>query len=95
MTRIFLDVFSGPPHTNLVVDGDCPNNANHTPMPIGYVARQEWAERMARTHTQITCESCGLWAIWLPHMEAERVLDERRERAIEADRKCREAKEGR
>lgn len=39
---------------------------NHTPHPIGYIAYANWADRMAKTHRQIPCESCGLWAVWVP-----------------------------
>lgn len=38
----------------------------HTPEPEGYIARAEWAERMMKTHRQIQCERCGLWAVWIP-----------------------------
>lgn len=89
MRRFFLDDFSGPPHSDLVVDGDCPNKANHTPSPRGYVAWHEWAEQMQKTDTQIACESCGLWAIWLPHVDADREIARRRAEAVEADRKYR------
>jgi hypothetical protein len=44
----------------------CPNLANHTPMPDGYLARQERAEELMRTHRQTRCPGCGLWAIWVP-----------------------------
>jgi hypothetical protein len=86
--RWFIDDFSGPPHTNLVVEGDCPNKANHTPAPMGYVARQEWSKRMSKTHRQITCEQCGLWVIWLPKAEERAVLAERRKCDIAASNAC-------
>ncbi len=46
---------------------------NHTPCPDGvgdYFGWQEWAEQAAKTHEQIRCPRCGLWAIWLPKHEA-------------------------
>lgn len=46
--------------------GPCQNAANHTPVPFGYIARAEWAERMAKTHRQTKCPGCGLWMIWVP-----------------------------
>jgi hypothetical protein len=44
----------------------CPNIAEHTPDPHGYVAWHDWAEEMGRTHRQIRCPGCGLLAIWVP-----------------------------
>jgi hypothetical protein len=44
----------------------CPNEAGHTPQPRGYVAWHEWAEKMAETHKQERCPSCGLWEVWVP-----------------------------
>lgn len=88
--RMFLDDFSGSPHTDLVMEGDCPNKANHTPMPVGYIARQEWAKKMAKTHTQITCQACGMYAIWLPKAEAKRELARRLAEAIAEDARCRD-----
>ena len=38
----------------------------HTPQPDGYLARIEWADRMADTHDQRPCSGCGLWAVWVP-----------------------------
>ena len=38
----------------------------HTPMPDGYLAWHEWAERMSKTHDQRQCKGCGLWAVWEP-----------------------------
>lgn len=43
-----------------------PNCQPHTPEPTGYFAWHEWAERMTKTHKQIRCPGCGLWAIWTP-----------------------------
>lgn len=42
----------------------CPNQAEHTPCPSGYLDWFSWAERMNRTHGQRRCEGCGRWAIW-------------------------------
>lgn len=44
----------------------CPNEAEHTPCPDGYVQWWSWCERMNRTHEQRECEGCGKWAIWFP-----------------------------
>lgn len=45
---------------------DCPSFHDHTPSPDGYIQWHAWAKRMGRTHRQIRCTGCGLWAIWLP-----------------------------
>ena len=44
----------------------CPNKAQHTPQPDGYLEWHDWAERMTKTHRQIQCDGCKLWAIWVP-----------------------------
>jgi hypothetical protein len=44
----------------------CPQVDRHTPCPDGYVGWHHWAERMSKTHIQIRCPGCDLWAIWLP-----------------------------
>ncbi len=49
----------------------CPNAANHTPHPSGYVAHGEWAERMLKTHKQERCPGCGLWATRVPKADQE------------------------
>jgi hypothetical protein len=45
---------------------DCPAVETHTACPQGYLAWHEWAERMNKTHRQIRCPSCHLFAIWVP-----------------------------
>lgn len=45
---------------------DCPNAADHTPCPGGYVAWHAWAAATAKTHTQRVCDGCGRWNIWVP-----------------------------
>ena len=45
---------------------ECPNGAEHTPSPLGYLEWHAWAERMAKTHYQVRCTGCGLWTNWLP-----------------------------
>ncbi len=44
----------------------CPNEANHTAHPLGYIAKEEWAMRKLKTHRQERCPKCGLWKIWTP-----------------------------
>jgi hypothetical protein len=34
--------------------------------PKGYLQWHGWAERKAKTHRQMVCAQCGLWAIWKP-----------------------------
>jgi hypothetical protein len=42
-----------------------PNRCKHTKCPTGYVEWFEWAEKKAKTHNQIKCSNCGLYAIWV------------------------------
>lgn len=42
----------------------CPNYKNHTKQPEGYLAWHEWAEKKSKTHHQVKCDGCGLFAIW-------------------------------
>lgn len=54
------------PSPDLLVDArsPCPNQAAHTPLPSGYTDWHEAAEELARTHDQLRCPFCGLFAIW-------------------------------
>jgi len=62
--RIFL---CGGDETPVPDTSDCPNNAEHTPMPRGYSDWHAYASRLHRTrHRQVKCRECGLYAIWLP-----------------------------
>jgi len=56
----------------------------HTPMPPGYMDRYEWAQMAMKTHAQVRCPHCGLWAVWLPKREAREVnkADRAAERAF-------------
>lgn len=45
---------------------ECPNAAEHTEAPSGYLDYQAWATAMEKTHRQRKCAGCNLWAIWLP-----------------------------
>jgi hypothetical protein len=42
------------------------NQCHHTPCPASYLAWHDWAARMARTHRQLRCPTCGRWEIWVP-----------------------------
>jgi len=48
----------------------CPNAANHTKGPEGYLAWHVWADKMRRTHNQSPCPGCGLLLIVTPKKEA-------------------------
>lgn len=39
---------------------------DHTPQPAGYLHWHSWAQRMSRTHRQLTCDQCNRWMIWAP-----------------------------
>lgn len=52
-----------------VPDPDCPNAAQHTPQPSGYVALSEWADDMLKTHDQEKCPACGRPLIWRPRTD--------------------------
>jgi len=48
-------------------ESDCLDRDKHTPMPIGYVDRADWAAAMiARGASQRRCPTCGLYAMWSP-----------------------------
>lgn len=49
-----------------IVAPECPNASEHTPSPTGYVAEADWADEMLKTHRQVKCSGCGLYAIWVP-----------------------------
>jgi hypothetical protein len=44
----------------------CPNVAEHTEAPEGYLEWHAWARRMGRTHKQHRCPGCKLLTIWKP-----------------------------
>jgi hypothetical protein len=51
----------------------------HTPCPEGYLQWHEWARQASKTHAQVKCERCGLWAVWLPKAEARAINKSRLE----------------
>jgi len=51
---------------NVEKEKSCPSYFDHTPCPSGYIQWHAWAKQMARTHRQVKCGRCGLWAIWIP-----------------------------
>lgn len=44
----------------------CPDRDKHSPQPEGYLQWHAWADKMKRTHRQIRCPTCGLYAIVVP-----------------------------
>ena len=56
----------GPDETLSLPDPECPNAANHTPSPAGYLGWFEWAERMNKTHRSTMCGGCKRYLIWVP-----------------------------
>lgn len=49
------------------------NECRHTPTPQGYNEHSEWCKQASKTHSQIQCPHCGLWAIWLPKAVAKQI----------------------
>jgi len=47
------------------IERACPERDKHTICPEGYSHWQDWAEIMSKTHNQIKCKSCGLFAVWV------------------------------
>lgn len=43
----------------------CPDRKKHTKAPEGYQQWHDWADRKSRTHYQVKCSTCGLYAIWV------------------------------
>ena len=41
------------------------SKCKHTPCPKGYIDWHNWAEKKSKTHAQVKCPYCGLWAIWI------------------------------
>jgi len=57
--------------TPLTADpSESPDCEPHTPMPSGYVARSDWADRMMKTHIQRQCKGCGKYQIRVPKNDA-------------------------
>lgn len=54
--------------SKIVVTKTCPNAAEHTEHPRGYLEHGEWAEEMLKTHRQVKCKGCNLWEIWVPKL---------------------------
>lgn len=47
----------------------CPDFQHHTPCPVAdsdYLGWHAWARKMSKTHRQVKCSGCGLYAIWIP-----------------------------
>lgn len=56
----------GPDGPLVISDPDCPNAANHTPHPAGYIAHAIWADDMMETgrEAQMCTGGCGKWNVW-------------------------------
>jgi hypothetical protein len=69
LPQINLDIPMPPCKPSREAIKTCPNLSNHTKEPMAphdYLGWHRWAEEMSKTHKQIRCEGCGLWAIWIP-----------------------------
>lgn len=48
----------------------CPRRSEHTACPTSILTWGTWARRKAKTHHQVRCEGCNLFAIWVPNGSA-------------------------
>jgi hypothetical protein len=62
----------------------CATECRHTAVPDLYHEWQEWCEVASKTHRQVRCPACSLWAIWMPKAEADAY-----ERRVMAEMKAR------
>lgn len=44
----------------------CPDLVHHTACPSDYIGWHAWARKKSKTHKQVKCSGCGLYAIWVP-----------------------------
>lgn len=51
----------------------CPNVADHTPHPTGYVSHSAWAADAMAVADQRICAGCERWAIWVPRRQDLRI----------------------
>jgi hypothetical protein len=65
---------------------------HHTPCPTRYNAWHAWAEKMHKTHRQVTCPLCGLYEIWLTFQKADAEEARRLNAAKEMDKRCRQTR---
>lgn len=61
---------------------------NHTLDPPGYTHWHEWAEKASKTHRQVRCPRCGLFAIWMPKAQAKAHEKRELEKAIAESERC-------
>lgn len=64
MVRGAILICAGGPLT--VPNPGCPNAADHTPQPEGYLAWHAWASEMAWKYRQRRCGGCDLYVVWVP-----------------------------
>lgn len=60
---------SGPELTH------CSNRDKHTEGPEAYQGWHMWAMNKAKTHNQIRCNGCGLFAVWIPKVSITEVTE--------------------
>lgn len=53
----------------------CPDVDTHTRERLGYLDWHAWAAKMAKTHTQHRCPTCGFWVIWKRNPEHSRKVE--------------------
>lgn len=65
---------TGPQVPRYAKADDCPKAVErHTFGPKGYLQWHEWAARMAKTHRQRKCPTCGFYAVWVPKWPSEHI----------------------
>ena len=48
-----------------IIDEIREKNCRHTKHPKNYQEHSDWADKMQKTHFQIKCPNCGLYALWV------------------------------
>ena len=73
MAKYAIYICGMPEPEELRVDKnpECPNSAEHTLAPGGYLQWHDWAETMQKTHRTVKCSGCGLFRIWVPKKQKE------------------------
>jgi len=71
VARYVIYVCGGDFREAVEPDNTCPNRAEHTYGPAGYVDWFEWASKLGakHRHVQSKCPGCDRYLIWTPKPE--------------------------